>query len=139
MERGIQLSPKHGVNPATPRCYFCGEHKNEVILAGRLKGDQEAPRDAVWDMNPCDKCTEHMKRGVLLISVDPKRSPDRANPYRTGGWCVITDEAFERVFTGDIVDAVIKHRWTFIEDEVWDKVGLPRTEIGIAPAAGGDL
>ena len=139
-DRGIRISPKHGLNPAVPVCFFCGQHKNELVIPGYISaGDPEAPRNAVWDMEPCADCAEKMKLGILLISVDPKRTTDKRNPYRSGGWVIIKEEAFKRAFSGPIVETVLKYRWTFVEDEVWDKVGLPRESLGIAPAAGGDL
>lgn len=42
-------------------------------------------------LDPCDKCRDYMEQGILLISVDPKRTQDRHNPYRTGGWVVIKE------------------------------------------------
>jgi len=68
-EKSIRLSKEHGVNLAIPICYFCGEEKNEIVLAGRLPQDVEAPKHAVWDKNPCDKCKELMRMGIMLISV----------------------------------------------------------------------
>jgi hypothetical protein len=128
MSRGIPLSPKHGVNPAIPLCFFCNESKNEVILAGRLKDDAEAPRAAVWDRNPCDKCAGYMKQGVILISVKVGESGD--NPYRTGGWVVLKDEAVTRIITtADVRDDILKKRIAFVPDNVWDAVGLPRGEV----------
>ena len=44
----MKLSPKHGLNPLIPGCFWCGESKNEIALLGRLPGDAEAPRSAVW-------------------------------------------------------------------------------------------
>ena len=29
---GIKLSPKHGLNPTIPVCFWCGEERNEVAL-----------------------------------------------------------------------------------------------------------
>lgn len=139
MSKGIYLSPKHGVNPAIPLCYFCQQPKNEVILPGRMKGDAEAPKNAVWDMEPCDECRGHMQKGILLMSFDPTRTEDQRNPYRTGGWIVIKEEAFTRIFDGDAAAHALKLRWTFMDDETWDAVGLPREDLDIAPAAGGDL
>lgn len=41
----IKISPKHGVNPTIPVCFFCGKPKNEIALMGRMGGkeDIEAP------------------------------------------------------------------------------------------------
>lgn len=120
----IRLSKKHGVNPAIPVCFLCQEKKNEIILCGRLKGaDEQAPQNAVWDMEPCDKCKEWMAQGIILISVRDGET-DMKNPYRTGGWTVIKEEAFRRMFKG--CDEVLKKRVAFLPDEVWNAVGLPR-------------
>lgn len=68
MSDSIRLHPEHGLNPAIPRCYFCGEDKNELILPGAAcKG--EAPRNAVWDMSPCQTCKAQMDVGIMLIGV----------------------------------------------------------------------
>lgn len=118
----MRLSPKHGVNPTIPHCFLCGEAKNEIILAGHLKGDAEAPKNMVWDKEPCDKCKEHMEMGIILISVRNGESGE--NPYRTGGWIVLKEEAFRRIFNG--CDDVLEKRMAFVPDEVWDKIGFPR-------------
>ena len=122
----IRLSPKHGVNPVIPKCFYCNEDKNEVILAGRLKGDAEAPRNAVWDMEPCDKCKGYMKQGIILISVDEEKSDDERNPYRTGGWVVIKEKAVRHMMTEEAANEICKRRVGFVPDEVWDAIGLPR-------------
>lgn len=118
----IKLSKKYGLNAAIPVCYFCNEPKNELIIPGLLKGDVEAPKNAVWNMEPCDKCKEYMNMGVILISV--KNGESGKNPYRTGGWAVVKDEAVAGIF-GENTPA-LKYRVAFIEDEAWDKIGLPR-------------
>ena len=68
-DRGIYLSPKHGLNPSLGVCFYCLEDDGTVVLPGRLKGDVEAPRKAVWSMEPCPKCKDLMTQGVLLIST----------------------------------------------------------------------
>jgi hypothetical protein len=130
----IRVSQKYGVNPAIPVCFFCNEKKNEIMLAGRLKGDVEAPKDAVWDRRPCDKCIDYMKEGIILISVrDGEQGND--NPYRTGGWCVVREEMIGRISNSPaFTDRVLKMRMAFMEDAVWEKIGLPRGE---AKEAGG--
>ena len=36
MSRNIILSPKYGVNPTIPVCFWCGEQKPEIALMGRV-------------------------------------------------------------------------------------------------------
>lgn len=174
----IRLSEKHGVNPSLDLCFLCNEPKG-VALLGRLPGDAEAPRQAVFDEEPCDKCLEWMKQGIILISVDESQSPpekvrdctclrckhrftwvvkygptpnisgertircpkcnshvsaepihERAcqNPYRTGGWCVIKEEAVRRmgITPPELLEDICKKRVAFLPDEVWSMLGLPR-------------
>lgn len=123
----IRMSPKHGVNPSVAVCFYCNEDTGELILPGMLRGDKEAPARAVWDRVPCDKCKQHMRDGVILISVRDGESGD--NPYRTGGWCVVTDAYIRRVVTEtDLAEDICSKRVAFIPDEAWDLMGLPRGE-----------
>jgi hypothetical protein len=151
----MRISKKHGVNPAIPLCFFCGEDKNELILAGAMKGDAEAPSGTVWDMNPCDECQNFMEQGVILISVmdgemeeveeerqrelarweshnsfrHGKKTPFRymPNPRRTGGWIVVRDSVIEDMIQPDeLAEYILSTRWCFVPDEVWDAVGFPR-------------
>lgn len=127
MSRSIKLSPKHGLNPSLSQCFYCGGDKGEIIIPGRMKDDMEAPRQAVWNMEPCDQCEHYMKQGVILIEVDEAKSTDRQNPYRAGGWCVVTDEAIERIITDPgLRDQVLQKRVAFLPTEVWDHIGLQR-------------
>jgi len=95
----IRLSEKHGVNPSVQKCFYC-QKDVWVVLFGRLLGDAEAPRTVVMDHEPCDDCKEVMSRGVILISIDEKKSEgDMQNPYRTGGWCAVSDDLIRRLIT----------------------------------------
>jgi CRISPR/Cas system-associated protein Cas10 (large subunit of type III CRISPR-Cas system) len=123
----IRLSPKHGLNPSMSTCFYCGGDKNELIIPGLMKGDREAPRKAVWNMEPCDQCKHFMEQGVILIEVDEAKTTDRKNPYRAGGWCVIKDEAIARVITDEAMrEHVLKARVAFLPTEVWDHIGIER-------------
>jgi hypothetical protein len=115
----IRISEKHGVNPTIPICFYCGNDKNQIVLMGRLPNDKEAPKNTCFDKEPCDKCKEYMKQGVILVSV--KNGSDRKNPYRTGGWVVVKEDFVKRVFGENMTS-----RFAFLEDEAWDKLGLPR-------------
>ena len=120
----IRLSEKHGLNPSMLVCFVCGNDTGEIALMGRLKGDIEAPRRSVLPgSEPCAECREHMKAGIILISV--KDGSDQKNPYRTGGWVVIKEEAAKNIFK-DNAESLMKVRMAFVEDSAWDKLGLPR-------------
>lgn len=127
----LALSPKHGVNPSVGFCFFCQKAK-EVLLFGRMKNDEQAPHEVVANMEPCDECAGLMARGIILISTDPSKTNDETNPWRSGSWCVIRAEAVERWkeagMDATVADSILKHRFGFIEDAVWDLIGLPREQ-----------
>lgn len=120
----VRLSPRHGVNPSIDQCFFCMKDVG-VALLGHLKDDAQAPRCTCFNMDPCAECAEFMKRGIILISV-ANDSEDNTNPYRTGGWCVITEKAVKRIITTpDLLENVLAKRMAFVPDEAWVLVGLP--------------
>lgn len=108
-------------------CFLCGEVK-ELLLDARMK--ETLPQKACFNKEPCTQCQKWMKEGIILISVNEKLSgKDLDNPYRTGGWCVIKEEALRRMINeGPLLDGILKQRVAFLPDEVWDKLGLPRKE-----------
>ena len=110
--RNIRLSPKHGVNPTIPVCFWCGKKKNEIALLGRIgdgrKGeDIEAPRSMVLNYDPCDECEAKMNLGVACIEVTDipmqEGMPELVEGhYPTGRWNVIIPEAAKRIFEIDV-------------------------------------
>lgn len=171
----IAVSEKYSLNPSVELCFYCNKEKG-VVLLGANRG-VEAPRQAVYNHEPCQDCAKLMKRGVILISVDEKKSTvrehtcrrcthvwrapirmakaaanlsgemtetcpkcntygqvnssphmlDNDNPWRTGGWIVVTDQYIKRVFTPpELVESVLKKRVAFMPDETWDLLKLPR-------------
>ena len=113
MSKGIEISPKHGVNATIPVCFFCGKDKNMIAMLGRVRerdphtgravpgSDLEVPMKMVLDYEPCEECASKFKQGVLMIGVT-KHAPDSRpainGHYPTGGHCVMKAEAFNRVF-----------------------------------------
>lgn len=120
----IKLSEKHGVNPTIPVCFYCGKDKNEVILAGKMKDDVEAPKKAVWDRVPCDECKKWMEQGIIIIIIDEDKTEDMDNPFRTGQFAVVSDEAFTKSFSGEAAELAAKTRYCFIVIEAAEKAGL---------------
>lgn len=115
MSKGIKLSPKHGVNPCMPVCFFCGETKNEIALLGRIGGkeDLEAPMKAVLDYVPCEECQKKFAEGVLLIEVTnypnvANQPPISQNAYPTGRYSVVRPEALNGDFKAGSKALVLK-------------------------------
>ena len=80
-EKSIILSQKHGVNPSVTRCICCGKEYG-VALLGKLKGDEESPREiyqGLW--NECQAVVD--QGGVLIIEVRDGEQ-GKSNPFRTG-------------------------------------------------------
>lgn len=118
---------------ALTKCYFC--HENDAIimntrLTPALAKSVESMNGMVINMEPCQKCQDAMKKGVLLITIDDDKSgpgwnkEKMPNPYRTGGWFVVSDDFVKRTFDVHNADYAIKHRWMFIEDAAARMLGL---------------
>jgi hypothetical protein len=141
MSKSILLSEKHGLNPTIPRCFVCGEDKNEIILAG-LKGeriakemghsDGQMPMSGIcFDKTPCEKCQGYMKQGIIVISI--RAGSDNDNPYRTGGWWVVKEDLFMRMRTiqnNALINNVLKRRVAFMDDQVCEQIGLKKQNKG---------
>lgn len=104
----IKLSPKYGVNPTIPVCFWCGKERNEVALMGHIGDsskheDFEAPKHAVIDYKPCEECKQNMALGFTVIEATTE--PNEVSSieilrgvYPTGRYVVIKREAAKRVF-----------------------------------------
>ena len=100
---GIKISPKYGVNPTIPVCFWCGKQKNEIALMGRMKGDIEAPKNMVLDYVPCEECQSHMAMGVAILEASDHPNTEGQPPmqngvYPTSRFVVVTTECADRVF-----------------------------------------
>jgi hypothetical protein len=125
MARNLHES-KIGV--ALTKCFFCGENDRIVINTRLTERHAEAVDNMdgkVIDHEPCQKCKDLMKKGVMFISVKDGESGD--NPYRTGKICVIVDDAIRRMLKDP--SEVLRKRMAFIEETLWQRLGLPTPEI----------
>lgn len=119
----IKFSPKHGLNPTIPVCFFCGQQKNEIALMGRLAGDAEAPRNLILDYEPCDHCKALFAQGILCIGVT-EQSPDDRPPicqsfYPTGAYMVVTEDCIQRWITDETLkQQVLEQRKMLLDHQV---------------------
>lgn len=123
--KSITMSPKYGVNPTIPVCFFCGEEKQEIALLGKLKGDVEAPHRMCLDYEPCEKCKQAFTQGILLVGVvthplPDNRPPIQENLYPTGSYMLVTESFIERFLADDVKtkEQVLKTRKMLLEEPV---------------------
>lgn len=118
MSKGIEISPKHGLNPTIPICFWCGKEKNEIALLGRIRektkdcyganvtkrdSDIEAPPCMVIDYEPCEECQKMWDSGVAVLEAQktptmPNQPEIQKGIYPTGRLVVVTVEGADRVF-----------------------------------------
>ena len=131
---GIKLSPKHGLNPTIPVCFWCGEERNEVALLGhigdgRKHEDFEAPMHMVIDYEPCEKCRANMALGVTLMEATNKpnsvtKVEMQKGVYPTGRYVVIKRDAARKMF-----DNIGSNDKAFVDSISWSgmakQLGFP--------------
>lgn len=104
MSKSIKISPKHGLNPTIPVCFWCGKQKNEIALMGHMTDDIEAPKNMVLDYVPCEECQSHMAMGVAVLEASDHPNTEGQPPiqkgvYPTSRFVVVTTECADRVFS----------------------------------------
>ena len=129
MKDSIRLSKEHGVNPSMSICFYCGETK-ELLLLGKLKNDEEAPRKMMIDYEPCEDCKEKFSRGILIIEAieEPKYEgqPEiTKNVYPSGPHWVVKKQVIQKLIADkDLVEDIIEKRAMFVTKETAEEIGL---------------
>ena len=137
----IYLHKEHGLNPTMNTCFYCGKTKDILLVGARVSKFKEAGladstgkmnmHIGVTDMEPCSKCAGYMKQGIILVSCKDDTEPE--NPYRTGGWLVIKEEALGKMIDTKLFEQIKKTRFSFVPDDAWDMLGLPRGKVEGVP------
>lgn len=113
-------------------CRICAKLiDGPIILNTRLT---EAEAKKVEDLHgktigfapePCTECKEFMKQGIIIVTIDESKSDDKDNPYRTGGFFVVIDEAIKRLpMEPELLENILKKRVCFMEHAVALRLGL---------------
>jgi len=111
---------------ALTKCFYCGG-PGDILLNRRPQHPSSVVRQAhgaVINMEPCNECKANMKLGIILIGVDDAKSDPGwnkqriPNPYRSGLYVVVREEAFRRMIgESPARDYALQHRWMFIDEE----------------------
>ncbi|OFX27005.1 MAG: hypothetical protein A2033_16045 [Bacteroidetes bacterium GWA2_31_9] len=116
-------------NVSLTKCYVCGRDST-ILLATKYKKngdpvlDMEQFHGKALNKEPCQECHKNLEQGIILISISDD-CKDVNNPFRTGGWVVVKEEAV-RLVLPDI--DLTKHRIFFMPDSTWLEFGLPLSE-----------
>ena len=109
-----------GQNVSIEVCHVCG------VKLGVIEGDVNLP-PKVSMRRTCFLCKEHMKNGIVLISVDLEKTTDQENPWRTGAMVVIKSSEVRRIIKDDEqLATILDKRIAYVTDTIWDKLRLPR-------------
>ena len=136
MSDGIKISPKHGVNPTIPICFWCGKDKDEIALMGRIdKEDSEAPHKLIMDYKPCSGCKELFSKGVHVIGASdhpmiPKMFPivddGSIKLYPTGKMFVASENWIQEFLKANhkenMIDNVLKEKTLIMPDSVVSEI-----------------
>ena len=155
MGNTIKVSPKYGLNPTIPVCFWCGKEKNEIALLGRISSkkivntawggqstkvvdsDMEAPRNMILDYEPCDECKENMSKGVTLMACSTHPFVEGMPPVQTDPatgaqvyphpyYAVVRPEMVKRVFVPEAAENIIKAGKAFINKDDLMKLVPPQ-------------
>jgi len=121
---------------ALTKCFFCGE-SDKILLATHYNRNGEPLHDLapmhnkVVDMEPCSQCADYMKQGIILIGIDAEKSAQGwereklPNPWRTGAFAVLKEEAILRMVNDKkVIDFAVKCRFMFVEHEAMAMMGV---------------
>jgi hypothetical protein len=79
-----------------------------------------------WADHFCDECKEYSEKGIILVTIDESKTDDPKNPYRTGGFFVVTEDFVTRLLEHqpEMLKRVLEERLTFIEHDLGVQLGL---------------
>lgn len=129
----IILSDKYGVNPSLGVCYWCGQDNGEILLLGKLKGDVEAPKRAIYNYNPCNPCIQRFEAGIALVEISTTPLVEHHMPidtqegqalYPTGKVVVLTPGGFEKIRAMLNVEVAPDQKKMYVEVGFFEATGL---------------
>ena len=118
---------EHNVEVALTKCFICGNDSDIVMNSILTKKHADSIKEMhgkVITKEPCSKCEKYMDEGIILISADESKTDDIDNPYRTGGFFVVKEEAVKGFMIEPMLSDVLKKRICFIEHQIAEDLGL---------------
>lgn len=136
---------------ALTKCFYCGED-DRILLATKYHHtkdgmqpvkDLQPLHNKIIDMEPCRKCADWMEQGIILLGIDSAKSEPNwnkppapnaitgkqehwlPNPWRSGTFSVVKEEAFRRMVPDKAMqEFALKRRFMFMEEEAMVMMGI---------------
>jgi hypothetical protein len=125
-------------------CWICGQGST-ILLDTRLRKTLSQNMGSLPN-EICSECKTLSEKndGIWLISIRDGEEPPITmneneiwNPYRTGGLALVKKEALKRFFENNanepekFIKMLEKNYYFFLNDTVWDNMGLPARGVEI--------
>ena len=129
-----QKNNEIGVALVKEACPGCLTEMDGGLIMNRKIGNKAANK-RLNDMNGkvvgiadhfCEECEEWSKKGIIIITVDEKKTDDISNPWRTGGFFVLKDDYIKKLMDESpaLLERTLKHRMCYMPHEVAEGIGL---------------
>lgn len=123
------MKPYHGKVVNMVPCSKCEAWMKQGIIFITI---DESKCEKDWNLDPhkgaCPRCdgrkSEPASWGTCRQCGGTGRSNYMPNPYRTGGFAVVKQDAVKRFLEGEILTWCLKHRWMFIDQKAADQLGI---------------
>lgn len=122
---------KLGVALVKELCPACAkEMAGPIVLNKRLN---KTAAKKVEEMNGqvvgvadhfCEECQGYADKGIIFIGVDESKTEDMSNPYRTGLFAVVKEEAVKNMIEEPLLSRVLEKRMTYIDHDVAIQMGM---------------
>lgn len=129
------MSDDIGVALVKRACPVCAEVLDAEIILNTVLSKRRAAEvkklhgECIGFLDaPCAECQEFMRQGIILVTIDESKTTDHSNPYRTGGFFVIKEEAIKRIFNAEMAARLVETRVGFIEHEAAVQLNLLEAE-----------
>jgi hypothetical protein len=119
---------KDTLGVALTKCFYCGDDSDIIINSKLTEANAknvETLHGKVITTEPCTTCKTYMEVGIIVITYDPDKTTDSNNPYRTGGFFVIKEDAVRSWYDNDDAFNEINNvRCLLMEHKLAEQLGL---------------